>query len=58
MNTIVSLILVVLGVVVAFWLLGLLAAAIALPALIWTLIKLVIVVAALVYMARLFGVGV
>jgi hypothetical protein len=58
MNTIISLILVVLGIVVAFWLLGLLAAAIALPAIIWTLIKVIIVVAALAYVARLFGVGV
>jgi hypothetical protein len=55
MNTILSLILLVLGVVIAFWLLGLLAAAIALPTIIWTLIKVLIVVGALAYLLRLFG---
>jgi hypothetical protein len=55
MNLILSLIVLVIGVVVAFWLLGLLAAAVALPAIIWTLIKVAIVIAAVVYLLRLFG---
>jgi hypothetical protein len=58
MNRIVSLILLVIGVVIAFWLIGLLAAAVALPAILWTLIKVVIVLAALAYVLRLFGVNV
>lgn len=55
MNLILSLIVLVLGIVIAFWLLGLLAAAIALPAIIWTIIKVLIVVGALAYLLRLFG---
>jgi hypothetical protein len=58
MNLIISLLVLVIGVVIAFWLLGLLAAAIALPAIIWTLIKVVVIIAALVYVLRLFGVSV
>ncbi len=58
MNIIISLIVLVIGVVIAFYLIGILAAAIALPAIIWTLIKVVIVIAALIYLARLFGVAV
>jgi hypothetical protein len=46
------------GVVIAFWVIGLLAAAITLPAILWTLIKVAIVIAALVYLARTFGVAV
>jgi hypothetical protein len=55
MNIILSLIVLVLGIVIAFWLLGLLAAAIALPAIIWTIIKVLIVVGALAYLLRLLG---
>ncbi len=58
MNLVLRIVLLVIGVIVAFWLLGLLAAAIALPAILWTLIKLVIVIAALIYLARTFGVAV
>lgn len=58
MNLVLRIVLLVIGVVVAFWLVGLLAAAIALPALIWTLIKIAIVIGALVYLARLFGIAV
>ncbi len=58
MNIIISLIVLVIGVVIAFYLIGILAAAIALPAIIWTLIKVVIAIAALIYLARLFGVAV
>jgi len=43
-------------VVIAFWLLGILAAAAALPGIIWTLIKIVIVIGALIYLARIFGI--
>ena len=57
MSTIVSLIVLVVGIVVAFWLLGLLAASVvALPAIVWTLIKVIIVIAAIAYVLRLFGV--
>jgi hypothetical protein len=55
MNLIVSLLVLVIGVVIAFWLLGLLAAALALPAILWTLIKVVIVIVAVGYVLRLFG---
>lgn len=55
MNLILSLIVLVIGVVIALYLIGILAAAIALPAIIWTLIKIVIVIGALAYIVRLFG---
>jgi hypothetical protein len=58
MNLIISLIVLVVGIIIAFWLLGLLAAAVALPGIIFLLIKVVIVIAALIYVARLFGVNV
>jgi hypothetical protein len=58
MSLILKLVLLVIGVVVAFWLVGLLAAAIALPALLWTLVKIAVVIGALVYLFRLFGVAV
>jgi hypothetical protein len=58
MNLILRLVLLAIGVVIAFWLVGLLAAAVALPAILWLLIKVAIVIAALVYLARTFGVTV
>lgn len=56
MNLVLSLIALVVGVIVAFWLIGLLATAIALPVVVWTLIKVLIVLAALAYVLRSFGV--
>jgi hypothetical protein len=56
MSRIFSLMLLVIGVVIALWLIGLLATAIALPVVVWTLIKVLVVLAALAYVLRLFGV--
>ncbi|MGI8470305.1 MAG: hypothetical protein ACR2N3_17840 [Pyrinomonadaceae bacterium] len=55
MNTIISLIVLVIGVIVVLYLVGLLATAVALPTIIWTLIKVLIILGALAYVVRLFG---
>jgi hypothetical protein len=58
MNLVIRLVLLAIGVVIAFWLVGLLAAAVALPAILWLLVKVAIVIGALVYLARLFGLAI
>lgn len=57
MNLIINLLVLVIGVVIAIWLVGMLATVIAIPAIIWTIVRVIIVLAALVYLLRLFGVS-
>lgn len=58
MNILIQAILAVIVAIIAIYLIGVLAAAIALPAVIWTLLKIVVGIAAIVYIVRLFGIAV
>jgi hypothetical protein len=57
MNLIFNLIIIAIAVLVGFWVLGLLAAALALPAIIWTLLKVLLVIVAVVWLINAFRGG-